>query len=147
MANNDNGNNNLETLNEIHKGLVMGMESLSVISEKVGDQNFKDNLDYQYKQYGQILDRVNNLYTSYGHKADDTGVMEKVMGWSAIQMQTIGDKSNSKISEMLIQGNNMGIIKGVKLLNKGNLDNEVRDILDEFVREQENNVEQLKKFL
>ena len=138
MANNDNGNNNLEALNEIHKGLVMGMESLSVISEKVGDQNFKDNLDYQYKQYGQILDRVNNLYTSYGHKADDTGVMEKVMGWSAIQMQTIGDKSNSKISE---------IIKGVKLLNKGNLDNEVRDILDEFVREQENNVEQLKKFL
>lgn len=139
--------NNLNALNEIHKGLVMGMESISVISEKVGDQNFRDNLDYQYKQYGKILDRVNNLYTSYGHKADDTGVMEKVMGWTSIQMQTLTDKSNSKISEMLIQGNNMGIVKGVKLLNKGELDNEVRDILDEFVREQENNVEQLKKFL
>lgn len=139
--------NNLYALNEIHKGLVMGMESLSVITDKVGDPEFKGNLEYQYRQYGQILDRVNNLYGNYGEKPDDTNTMEKVMGWTSIQFQTLTDKSNSKISELLINGNNMGIIKGVKLLNKGELDNEVRDILDEFVREQENNVEQLKKFL
>ena len=140
-------NNNLYALNEVHKGLVMGMESLSVITDKVGDAEFKGNLEYQYRQYGQILDRVNNLYGNYGEKPDDTNPMEKVMGWTAIQFQTLTDKSNSKISELLINGNNMGIIKGRKLLNKGDLDNEVRDILDEFVREQENNVEQLKKFL
>ena len=47
----------------------------------------------------------------------------------------------------ILQGNNMGIVKGVKLLNKGELDNEVRDILDEFVREQENNVEQPRELV
>ena len=49
---------NLEILNEIHKGLVMGMESLSVITSKVGDQNFKDDLDYQYQRYENILNKV-----------------------------------------------------------------------------------------
>ena len=36
---------NLELLNKIHKGLVMGMESISVITPKVGDRNFRDDLN------------------------------------------------------------------------------------------------------
>ena len=55
----------LDILNNIHKGLVMGMESISVISDKVGDGNFKDDLDYQYKEYGKVLDRVNNMFKNY----------------------------------------------------------------------------------
>lgn len=141
--------NNLYALNEVHKGLVMGMESISVISKEVGDANFKDDLDYQYKLYGGILDKVNNLYTRYGKSADDTNTMEKVMGWSSIKMQTLTDKSNSKISEMLIKGNNMGIIEGVKLINQNrdSLDKDVYDTLSEFVKLQENNVEKLKEYL
>ena len=34
-------------LNTVNKGLKMGMDSISTISEKVGDQNFKDDLIYQ----------------------------------------------------------------------------------------------------
>ena len=31
-------------LNEINKGIKMGMDSISTIAEKVGDGNFKDDL-------------------------------------------------------------------------------------------------------
>lgn len=42
----------------------------------------------------------------------------------------------------------MGIIKGVKLLNQSlEASKEVKDILDGFIRLQENNIERLKKFL
>ena len=47
-------------LNTVNKGLKMGMDSISTISEKVGDENFKDDLIYQYNQYNDILNRVNN---------------------------------------------------------------------------------------
>ena len=57
-------------------------------------------------------------------------------------------QSNSKIAEMMLQGTNMGIIKGVKLLNHNpNTDEPLENILTEFVQFQENTVEQLKKYL
>ena len=140
--------NNLFVLNEVHKGLVMGMESISVVKSKVGDEEFRQGLDKQYKQYGKILNRVNHEFSKSGQQADDTSPTQKVMGWTSIQMGTLTDKSNSKISEMLIQGTNMGIIEGRKLLNQNkNLSENVKLILDDFVKEQEHDVEILKNWL
>ena len=73
--------------------------------------------------------------------------MENVMVWSDIQMLTINDKSTSKIAEMLLQGTNMGIIEGRKMLNNKVLDKKVNDLIEEFVGMQEEYVEVLKSFL
>ena len=71
------------------------------------------------------------------------------MTWYGIQMNTITDKSNSKISELLMQGTNMGIIEGRRLLNKNqeNIATDVKNILNDFVVMQEDSVETLKKYL
>ena len=37
-------------LNTVNKGLKMGMDSISTISERDGGANFKDGLIYQYNQ-------------------------------------------------------------------------------------------------
>ena len=47
-------------LNEVNKGIKMGMDSISTISEKVTDSNFKDDLQYEYNKYNEILNQVNN---------------------------------------------------------------------------------------
>ena len=141
-------NVNKSILDEIHKGAKMGMDSISFVSEKVGDENFKDNLSYQHNLYGDILDQVNDVYKKYGDIPDDNNVMAQTMAWTGIQMNTIKDKSNSHIADMLIQGTTMGIIEGRKLLNNNpNADKQVIQILDNFVKMQENNVEKLKTFL
>ncbi len=139
---------NTVVLNEIHKGLVMGMESISVVSSKVGDQAFKQVLDDQYNQYGSLLDRVNNGLEASGKQGDDTPAGQRIMGWTNIQMSTITDKSNSHIAEMLITGTTMGIIKGRKLYNQyPDISNDTRQTLDDFVQEQEHQVEKLKEWL
>ena len=141
-------NVNKSILDEIHKGAKMGMDSISFVSEKVGDENFKDNLSYQYNLYGDILEQVNDVYKKYGDIPNDNNVMAQTMAWTGIQMNTIKDKSNSHIADMLIQGTTMGIIEGRKLLNNNpNADKQVIQILDNFVKMQENNVEKLKTFL
>lgn len=141
-------NTNLYVLNEVHKGAKMGMDSISTVSEKVSEPNFKDNLSFQYTQYGDILDSVNEIYKKYGTIPKDDNPMAEVMAWSGIQINTISDKSNSHIADMLIQGTTMGIIEGRKLLNQNpNIDQDVRQVLDTFVKMQENNVEKLKTFL
>lgn len=138
----------LTILNEIHKGATMGMASLEQISEKVSDQNFKDDLSYQYNRYRDTVDKVNAEFEKAGEIPDDTPTMTKLMGWTGIEFNTMKNKSNSQISEILIQGNDMGIVKGVKLLNQNpQASQDTKNILNGFIRLQEDNIERLKKFL
>ena len=143
-------NNNLDILDEINKGSTMGMDAISYVSEKVGDETFSKVLDGEYNKYKDISRRVNNLYSNYSDKEPhETNAMNKMMTWYGIQMNTITDKSNSKISELLMQGTNMGIIEGRRLLNQNqeNIATDVKNILNDFVVMQEDSVETLKKYL
>ena len=62
-------------------------------------------------------------------------------------MKTLTDKSDSKIAELLLQGTNMGIIEGRRILNNKELDDEVKDIMSKYVTMQEECVEKLKDYL
>ena len=142
-------NQNLNILDEVNKGATMGMEAISVISEKVQDNNFKEVLDVEYNKYKDISRRVNNLYSNYSSKEPhEINAMNKMMTWYGIQMRTITDDTTSKLSELLMQGTNMGIIEGRRLINQNeNAAKDVKNILQEFVTMQEDSVETLKKYL
>ena len=142
-------NQNLNILDEINKGATMGMDAISYVSEKVRDNNFKMVLDTEYNKYKNISTRVNKLYNNYSNKEPhETNTMNKVMTWYGVQMKTMTDDSTSKLSELLMQGTNMGIIEGRKLLNHNtNIEHDVKNILNDFVVMQEDSVETLKKYL
>jgi len=69
------------------------------------------------------------------------------MTWYGIEMKTMFDKSNSKIAELLLQGTNMGIIEGRKLLNNKGTDPNVEKLVSDYVKNQEEAVEKLKEYL
>ena len=144
-------NQNLNILDEVNKGATMGMDAISYVSEKVVDNDFKEVLDTEYNKYKDISNRVNNLYDNYSSKEPhETNAMNKMMTWYGIQMKTMTDDSTSKLSELLMQGTNMGIIEGRRLLNQNqnqNIESDVKNILNDFVVMQEDSVETLKKYL
>ena len=70
------------------------------------------------------------------------------MTWWGVQMKAMSDKSNSNLSELLLNGTNMGIIEGRRLLNQNpDIDKNIHNLLDEFVKMQEDSVETLKTYL
>ena len=142
-------NDNLNILDEVNKGATMGMDAISYVSEKVKDGDFKQVLDVEYGKYKDVSKRVNKLYSNYSNKEPhETNAMNKMMTWYGIQMKTITDDTTSKLSELLMQGTNMGIIEGRRLLNQhNNIEPDVEKILNEFVTMQEDSVETLKKYL
>ena len=148
-TNNSKDNNiNLTILNEINKAAKMGMDSISYVLKKVGDENMKENLSFQFSEYGKIVDRVNNQFDKYGEIPDETPVTDKMMAWMGTQFNTMTDKSNSKIAELMIQGGDMGIIECQKLLNHNpKADQAVKDILNDFMTMQQNDIEKMKTFL
>ena len=131
-------NQNLNILDEVNKGATMGMDAISYVSEKVKDGDFKQVLNVEYDKYQNISNRVNELYSNYSSKEPhETNAMNKMT-----------DDTTSKLSELLMQGTNMGIIEGRRLINQNNnIAPDVENILNDFVTMQEDSVETLKKYL
>lgn len=139
---------NINALDELNKGATMGMEAIHFIIDKVEDDNFKSVLDKEYKKYESIAKKISELYPEYSDKLPHKiNAMNKAMTWGGIEMETIMDKSNSKIAELLIKGTDMGIIEGRKLLNNKDIDNKINNLISEFVTMQEESVEILKEYL
>ena len=143
-------NQNLNVLDEINKGATMGMDAISFISQKVEDNQFKNILKTEYNKYKDISARVNKLYNNFATNKEphETNTMNKMMTWYGIQMKTMTDDTTSKLSELLTQGTNVGIIEGRRLINQNaNVSSDVKNILHDFVTMQEDSVETLKKYL
>lgn len=141
-------NINLTILNEISKGAKMGMDSITYVSEKLEQEDMREELSAQYSGYGKIVEKVNQLFEKYGEIPDEAPTRDKIMSWMGVQMNTMTDKSNSHIAEMLIQGNTMGIVECQKLINHNpNAEDKVKNVLNEFMSFSQNNIEKMKEYL
>lgn len=140
---------NINVLDELNKGACMGMDAIHFILDKVENKEFKESLDIQYNKYKDISRRINEVYRKYNEEdtPHETNSMNRAMTWTQVEMKTMMDHSDSKIAELLLQGTNMGIIEGRKLLNNKEVDKEVKDLTQEYVTMQEDSVENLKKYL
>ncbi len=139
---------NINALDEIHKGACMGVDALSFVLDKVQSKDLAKVLKKQYNQYKDIAKRVEEIYSKYDEgQPHKTNTMTKAMTWYEIGMKTFTDKSDSKIAELLLNGVNMGIIEGRKILNKKNINKEVSKIISTYVTMQESCVEVLKSYL
>ena len=140
--------NEVNVLDELSKGACMGRDAIHFIMDKVEDENLKKELDRQYREYKEISEEINKIYPEYSEdEPHKTNAMNKVMTWYGIEMKTLIDSSTSKIAELLMQGTNMGIIEGRRLLNDKDTDEEINKLVEKYVKVQETAVEKLKPFL
>lgn len=141
-------NENINALDEIHKGSCMGMDAIHFILEKVKEKEFKEILEKQHESYKKINKEIEKIYPKYNDdKPHETSTMNKIMTFYGIEMKTFLDESDSKVAELLIQGTDMGIIEGRKVLNNKSINKEVKNIISEYVTMQEKYLETLKKYL
>ena len=138
----------VNVLDELSKGACMGRDAIHFIMDKVEDEDLKKELDRQYREYKEISEEINKIYPEYSEdEPHKTNAMNKMMTWYGIEMKTLMDSSTSKIAELLMQGTNMGIIEGRRLLNQKNTDKEINRLVEKYVEVQETAVEKLKPFL
>ena len=140
--------NEINVLDELNKGACMGRDAINFIIDKVSDDGLKKELDIQSSKYKGILDKISKLYPEYSEdEPHKTSAMNKMMTWYGIEMKTMVDDSTSHLAELLLQGTNMGIIEGRKLLNHKGTDKEVEKLVQEYVDMQEQAMEKIKQYL
>ena len=138
----------INALDEIHKGACMGCDAISFILEKVENEGLEKLLKKQYKSYKELQTRVEEIYPKYNEgKPHSTTTMEQVMTDAMIDMKTMKDKTTSHLAELLVQGTNMGIIEGRRILNRKNINEEVNGLITKYVTMQEKYLDNLKSYL
>lgn len=139
---------NINTLNEINKGACMGVDAINSCIEQIENKTMKEIVSSLLEDYHKTQEKIEKIYPEYTEgEAQETSIMNKVMTWYGIKMKIMKDESDAKICEMLIQGINMGIIEGRKILNNKKIDKKIEKIVDKYVSFQELALDELKKFL
>lgn len=144
---NDN-EDDVNVLDELNKGTCMGRDAIKMILDKVEDEELYKELEKEYNNYKELSDKIVELYPEYDDgEPHETNILNKAMTWYGIEMKTLLDDTSSKLAELIMQGVNMGIIEGRRLLNSKDIDESVHELTQRYVDMQEEAVENLKKFL
>ncbi len=138
----------INVLDELNKGACMGIDAINFLFDKIESKDLKVILNKQCEEYQNILNRIAEIYPEYSKKEPhETNAINKAMTFWGIEMKTITDKSDSKVVELLLQGTNMGIIEGRKLLNHKCTDQEVESLIEKYITMQEDYYDILKEYL
>lgn len=139
---------NIEVLNELYKNAKMGEESIKTLLPSVGDQKMRSDLETQRNGYLDFCDKAWQEISSRGEKAPKINPMVKVSSTVGIKMNTLTDKSDSHIADMMIQGSTMGITSATEGIHKHpHASQEVLKMAKDVVKFEQNNIERMKEYL
>lgn len=141
-------NKNAELLNFVYQNSQMGVHTLEQLIDIAENDNFKQHLQSQYREYQDIHRAAKEALNKNGYDEKGIGALDKIKTYLMINMQTLTDKSASHISEMLIIGSNMGVINAIKNINKYmDAEKDILQLMKKLLKFEENNIQQLKEFL
>lgn len=138
----------IELLQYVHETAAMGILGLQEIMGQIQGEKLKRSVQSQVEEYQTIARESAGLLQAKGQTPKDPSLMARLSSEVMSTMQTLSDSSDSKIAEMVIKGNNMGITKGLKHLHdyEGN-DPKIRVVAEKLLSTEQANVEQMKPFL
>lgn len=140
--------NEIDLLNDICKTAEMGRDNLSHVVEQALDDELRGVLRNQMEKYQDSYEKACNLLREHGETPEHASNMAKAMAHVSTDMKTMWNDSSSKLAEMVIQGNTMGITKITQRLHEyGGKNQKVIDLAKQEITKQQANIEELKKYL
>ena len=137
-----------ELLQYVHKTASMGIKGLQDVEGRIQDESMRRAVRRQTAEYEKIARESGEMLRGKGCEPEDPGVMAQLSAEVMSAAKTFPTASSSRIAEMVIQGNTMGITKGTKHLNDyAGDDRRVRALAERLIATEQDNVEQMKQFL
>ena len=137
-----------EILKEIQKNTDMAIRAIDTISEKVHDDELRQELSKEKLLYSVIQNKATDRLQSERAEGYHGSTVQELLLKGGIQMNTLMNCSTSKIAELMIQGSNRGITSMWKSINHHqNAGSTSMEIARELVDFEERSIGRLKKFL
>ena len=138
----------MELLQYVHETAAMGVLGLQDLLPQAESSGMRQSLRSQIREYQDIAHSSAQLLQAKGAQPKDPGLMARLSSQAMATVKTLADSSDSKLAEMVIQGNNMAVTKGLKHLHdyRGN-DPKIRALAEKLLAAEQANVSQMQPFL
>ena len=139
-----------EFLQVVYKGVCMGTDAVNTILGKARDKAFREELTAELDGYQDFANRARDQLTALSVVAKEVGTLAKLPSEISINMSTLVDDSTSKLAELMIDGNTLGVVQMKKELSRAEEDDisaSAISLAEDVVAFQEQNIETMKTFL
>lgn len=138
----------VKLLKECNAGVKMAVTGLKEVEQRILDENMKKCISDSIEKHEKIGDRTHELLNKYKDSEKEPNPIAEAMSWLKINVNYLIDSSDSEIAKLMVDGCNMGIQSISKYLNqyKG-ADKEIKDIVDDVIKEEESLMKNLRAYL
>lgn len=141
-------NETIQLLQDVVRNARTGEEAIGQLMSKAESQEMKGELDRELHQYRESARQAESALSAAGGTPEPVGLMAKAGMWAGTQMNTLTDRSNAHIAEMVIQGATMGIIEMTKARNTyPDADPGAAGLASRFIVDQNDIIERQKAYL
>lgn len=126
----------------------MGRSAAEHVLKLVHNDTLAATVKEQRDDYNHAYESAAQILMESRHEEPKPKTAAKVMTAVSTEMQNMMDPSSSKIAQMMIQGNTMGITTITKQLHQYEAGKEeIVQLARKQIEMEQNNIENLKKFL
>ena len=138
----------ISMLNQIRQNAQMGQLGINAVLPGAHQAAFAEALKKQYREYDRIHTDADRLLRLHRGTAEDLPLMAKAGARMSAYMKRKQDPSISKIAEMMIQGNTMGVVKSMRAQRSLNVtDPQITALSQKRLQTEQNNIDAMKRYL
>ncbi len=138
----------IDLLSHVYQTADMGRDGIETVRRRTKDPRLLRALNAQSTEYRKLQDSAAQMLRRRGIQPEGVSAMAKMGSEMMGTMQTMVDHSATKIAEMMIQGNTMGMTKSLRTIRDCQVrDGQVKDLADKLLKTEQANIEEMKRFL
>jgi hypothetical protein len=138
----------IKLLKECNAGCKTATNSMEQVKPFIKNETLKSIIDSYNDRHIQIGDECHLLLNQYGVDEKDPAMMTKAFSWMSTEMKLMVNDDSHKISEIMIDGCNMGIKSVSEYLNNyKNASEESISLAKRLVRLEQDFMNELLAFL
>ena len=141
-------NETVQLLQDVVRNARTGQDAVEHLMDKAGGGPMREELIREKEDYAVTRRESERALKNAGGSAEPVGPMAKAGMWVGLEMETLADRSDAHIAEIVIQGATMGVIEMTKALNTyDGADSDARSLASKFVVQQSETIDRQKSFL
>lgn len=140
--------NSKDILASVLKTTQMGQTGIRSVLDAANHPGLRMELKSQLKEYDSIESEAHAIASQRGWELPDLDQAVRTMSDMMARVKLKNDNTDSKIAEMMIQGNTKGMVKSLKNIHQfSQNDDRVSALSQKLLDTETANIQQMQKFL
>ena len=140
--------NNREILSSVLKTTQMGQIGIRSVMDAAIQPDLRQALGQQLQEYDRIETEAHSIASQRGWELRELDPAIRAMTDMMVRMKLSRADPDSKIADLMIQGNTKGMVKGLKILHHSDgRDTRIQTLSQKLIDTETNNIRQMRPFL